>query len=98
MRNRGSLPSSRPQQELQGLARVLQAVARLFFREQPFVDGAFARIIHLVGDTRKAGVESREMQVVVHFMKQVSKGGSAAVAGADQPCQRGWQLLLDGLL
>ena len=60
------------------------------------VDGAFAGVVYLVGDTGEIGVDAGEFQVVVDFVEQVAQGRGVAIAGADEPRELRRQLLLDG--
>ena len=78
--NKYSVPSNivptvaqlRTQQQLQRLACILQACARLIFREQSLVHGLSAYIVHLVGNTREIGIDPSLNQVVVHLVEEVA--------------------------
>jgi len=60
------------------------------------VDGAFAGVVDLVGDTGEIGIDAGEFQVVVDLVEQVAERGSVAIAGADEACELWGQHLFDG--
>jgi len=88
---------SASEQQLQGLARILQAVPRFIFRQQPPMNRLSPDVVHLVGDTRKPRIEACELKVVVDLVQQIPQRCSIAVAGKNQAGKTRGQLLPDGL-
>ena len=86
------------QEELEGLAGALQAVAGFAFGQEALVHGFLPGVVDAVGYAREAGIDAGELEVVVDLVKQVTQGGGVAVAGADEAGERGWKLLADGFL
>lgn len=84
------------EQELQSLARGLEALGGFVFAEEALVDGLFAHVIDLVGDAGEVGVDAGHLEVVVDLVEQVAEGGGVAIAGADELGELGGELLLDG--
>ena len=80
---------------MEGLPGGLEALAGFVFGEKATVDGSFARVIHLVGDAWKAGIDAGELQVVVDLVEEVAEGGGIAIASADEAGQLRREFLLD---
>ena len=64
------------------MAGGFEAFAGFVFAEETLVDGAFAGVVDLVGDTGKVGIEAGELQVVVDLVEEIPKRGRVAVAVA----------------